>query len=183
MTLQNFIENYGYYAVFVGAFLEGETVLILAGFAASRGYLALPYVMLVAFVASVLGDALYFFLGRWNGPRILDRFPVLRPRAAKVERLLHRYHAPVILVLRFLYGLRTVGPMMIGMGRVRPATFLGLNVIGASLWAVVIGGLGYAFGSTLERLLSNLHRYEELALGGIALAGFLFWLVYRLRGK
>lgn len=183
MTLQTIIENYGYYAVFVGAFLEGETVLILAGFAASRGYLALPYVMLVAFVASVLGDGLYFFLGRWHGPRILARFPMLRSRAAKVETLLHRYHAPVILVLRFLYGLRTVGPMVIGMSRLAPARFISFNILGASLWAVLVGGLGYAFGNTLELLLSDLHRYEQLALGGIAVAGFLVWLVYRLRGK
>lgn len=183
MTLQAIIEHYGYYAVFAGAFLEGETVLILAGFAAARGYLELPAVMLVAFAASMLGDVLYFFVGRWNGPRLLARFPVLQRRAATVERLLNRYHAPVILVLRFLYGLRTVGPMVIGMSRLAAARFIGFNMVGAALWAVLIGGLGFVFGNTLELLLADLHRYEGLALAGIALAGFLVWLGYRLRGK
>lgn len=183
MTLQGIIEHYGYYAVFAGAFLEGETVLILAGFAAARGYLELPVVMLVAFVASTLGDTLYFFLGRWNGPRIFARFPLLQRRAARVERLLHRYHTPVILILRFLYGLRTVGPMVIGMSRLAAARFIGLNMIAAALWAVVIGGLGYLFGNTLELFLADVQRYERLVLAGIALAGFLVWLVRRLREK
>ena len=85
-TLQSLVENYGYYAVFVGTFLEGETILIMAGFAAHSGYLALPWVMLVAFFGGLLGDQLCFFLGRRHGRRILQRFPKLRARAKIVDR-------------------------------------------------------------------------------------------------
>jgi len=77
MDLQSFIENYGYAAILVGTFLEGETILILAGPAAHLGYLNLPLVMLAAFLGSLSGDQLFFCLGGflrnrrvflWSGP-------------------------------------------------------------------------------------------------------------------
>lgn len=182
-TLQSLIENYGYYAVFAGTFLEGETILIMAGFAAHSGYLALPWVILVAFCGSLFGDQLYFFLGRQHGWRILQRFPKLRARAKIVDALLARHHTPLILVIRFLYGLRTVGPMVIGMSGVPAPKFVGLNIIGAAVWAVAIGGAGYLFGDALELVLTDVKRYEEIALGVIALIGIVIWLKYRLRNK
>ena len=182
-TLQSLVENYGYYAVFAGTFLEGETILIMAGFAAHSGYLALPWVMLIAFFGSLLGDQLYFFLGRRHGRRILQRFPKLRARANIVDALLARHHTLLIPVLRFLYGLRTVGPMVIGMSGVPAPRFVGLNILGAALWAVVIGGAGYLFGDVLELVLTDVKRYEEIALGVIALIGIVIWLTYRLRNK
>ncbi len=65
MTLESFIQTYGYLALLVGTFLEGETILVLAGFAAHLGYLNLPWVILVAFVGTLSGDQLFFYLGRW----------------------------------------------------------------------------------------------------------------------
>ena len=64
MTLQSLIDTYGYLAILVGTFFEGETILVLGGFAAYRGYLHLPWVIIAAFVGSLCGDQLFFFLGR-----------------------------------------------------------------------------------------------------------------------
>ena len=75
MNLAGLLATYGYLAVAVGTFLEGETILLMAGFAAHCGYLDLSKVILVAFVAGFLGDQFYFFLGQRYGDRILARFP------------------------------------------------------------------------------------------------------------
>jgi len=182
-TLQSLIENYGYYGVFAGAFLEGETVLILAGFAAHSGFLALPWVMLAAFCGSLFGDQLYFFLGRRHGKRILQRFPLLQRRANRVDALLARYHTPIILAIRFLYGLRIVGPIVIGMSGVPALKFVGLNIVSAVIWAAMFSSAGYLFGEVLGLMLTNLKRYEEFALGVIALIGLIIWITYRLRNK
>ena len=64
MTLTELVAQYGYLAVFAGAFLEGETVLILAGFAAHQGYLSFFWVVALAMCAGTLGDQTCFFLGR-----------------------------------------------------------------------------------------------------------------------
>ncbi len=182
-TLQSLVENYGYYGVFAATFLEGETVLVMAGFAAHSGYLALHWVMLAAFFGSLFGDQLYFFLGRRHGRRILQRFPMLRVRANKVDALLARHHTPVILVIRFLYGLRIVGPIVIGMSGVPALKYVGLNIISAAIWAAVFSSAGYLFGEVLQLVLANLKRYEEIALVVMALIGITIWLTYRFRNK
>ena len=179
--LHSLIETYGYYAVFLGTFLEGETILVMAGFAAHRGHLSLPWVMVVAFAGSLLGDQFFFFLGRRHGAALLARFPQLRKRATTFERLLHDYHAPLIVVVRFLYGLRIVGPIVIGMSQVPAYRFIIFNVTGAIIWAIAIAGAGYLFGHAIGLLLHDIQHYEVAALGAVALAGAIVWLVYRVR--
>ena len=84
-TLQALIEQYGYLAVFVGCFLEGETVLVLGGFAAHLGYLSLPIVIATAAVAGFIGDQALFAIGRrWGdaGLRALPEAGAPRSRAS-----------------------------------------------------------------------------------------------------
>ena len=83
MDLQSLVDTYGYLAIFVGAFLEGETIVAMGGFAAQNGYLDIRLVILAALFAGFLGDELFFFLGRYHGKRILARFPNIARRASK----------------------------------------------------------------------------------------------------
>jgi membrane protein DedA with SNARE-associated domain len=177
MSLTALVAAYGYYAVFMGAFIEGETVLILGGIAAHRGYLDLPWVMAAAFAGSWLGDQLYFFLGRRYGQAILRRFPALQAKAYKAQRLVERYHAPLILSVRFLYGLRTVGPMGIGMSTVSAFQFVVLNALGALIWAVAVATAGYAFSNVLEVLMPQVRHYEEYLFISVLAAGAVVWLI------
>lgn len=179
MTLAGLVQDYGYYAVFLGTFLEGETILVLAGFAAHRGYLELPWVIGVAAMGGTLGDQLYFYLGRRYGPQILAHFPQMQPRAAKLATLLQRYNLPLILFIRFMYGLRTVGPLVFGMSNLGRMRFFALNLAGALLWAILVGGAGYLFGSALELLFAELRRYEEALMALIAGVGVIAWIIRR----
>jgi membrane protein DedA with SNARE-associated domain len=179
MDFSALVQEYGYAAVFLGAFLEGETVLILAGYAAHRGYLSLPTVMLVAFIGSLAGDLLCYFLGRFWGGQLLARAPHWHARADSFRELLHRHHIPLILSLRFLYGLRTVGAVVIGMCGIPPWRFLVLDLFSAAVWSISVGFGGYLIGSILERVLHDLAEYEGWIAGVIAVLGLLLWLVRR----
>ncbi len=181
MQISSLVQDYGYVAVFIGTFLEGETILIIAGFAAHRGYLSLPLIMAVAAISSFLVDQLYFGLGRRYGPVILNRFPTFRPRAERVQTLLNRYDRLLILTIHFLYGLRALGPMAVGMSEVSWQRFLPLSLIGAVLWAILISGVGYAFGNLLELLLQDLRGFEEWILVAIAVLGATWWWLHRSR--
>ena len=176
MTIPELVATFGYYAVFFGALLEGETILIFAGFAAHRGMLDLRYVIAIAFVASTLGDQIFFHLGRLYGVAILARFPLLRARVPVVQQLLAKYHTPLILAVRFLYGLRIAGPIVIGISGVSSTRFALLNMIGAFVWAIVIALAGYYFGALLELLLKDIKQIEESVLVGILLLGGVLWL-------
>ncbi len=177
MSLAQFLADYGYFAVFMGCFFEGETILVMAGFAAHHGHLSLPVVLAVAFCAGTLGDQVFFWVGRIWWPALLARYPALGPRAARVNQLLHRYHAPLIVGIRFMYGLRIVGPIAIGGAGVAPGRFAFFNALGAALWAPLIGGLGYLFGHALEVLIGDVERYEGWALAAIVMAAVVLPLV------
>ena len=73
--LQQFLQDFGYFALFLGTFFEGETILVLAGFLAFRGYMDINMVVLVAFFGSYAGDQLWYFMGRRHGRKLLARKP------------------------------------------------------------------------------------------------------------
>lgn len=181
--LSELIAKYGYLAVFVGTFFEGETILVLGGFAAHLGYLELPYVMLAAFAGTFLGDQLYYFIGRRWGVRLLDKRPRWRDRSAKAMALLHKYDIVFILSFRFIYGVRSVSPFVIGMSGISPMRFMPLNLLAAFIWAVAVGLLGYVFGEVFKHYLDEVKRYEYYILAGIAGIGLLLWLRNLLRGR
>jgi len=180
MNLESIIETYGYVAILVGTFLEGETILILGGFVAHRGYLELPGVIAAAFAGSLCGDQLFFFLGRRHSRAMLKRRPTWEKRVEKARRHIDRFGTPFILIFRFLYGLRTVAPFVIGMSTVPAARFVLLNAIGALVWAVAVGCGGYLFGEALEAMIGNLKHYEMELLGGIAVLGTIGWSIHLL---
>lgn len=183
MSLIPLLAQYGYLAVFLGSLLEGETILILAGFAAHRGYLSFPLVVALACLGGTLGDQLFFFLGRRGGARLLARFPRLAARALPVQQLIQRYHTGLIVMVRFMYGLRTIGPCVIGMSDVPAWRFTLLNLLGAAVWAPLVAGLGYLFGETLQWLLADFKRYEEAGLLLIIAAVGLLHLLRHFRAR
>lgn len=178
MTLNALIMSYGYWAILVGTFLEGETILVLGGFAAHRGYLDLLWVIVSAFVGTLAGDQFFFFLGRRNSNLILRRRPAWKARIEKARGLLDRHGTILILVFRFLYGLRSITPFVVGMSTIPAPRFFLLNVLGALVWAVAIGTGGYIFGGALEGFLGNVKRYEAIVFLVIAILGISAWGVH-----
>jgi len=183
VDLQTIIENYGYAAILVGTFLEGETILVLAGLAAHQGYLALSWVVLAAFAGSLCGDQLFFYLGRKHSQAVLSRRPAWKQKAEKVHRMMNRFQTPMILSFRFLYGLRTVAPFVIGMSPVSVKRFILLNAAGALVWAAAIASGGYFFGRALEVLIGKLKSYEIYIMGSVAMVGLLVWMFHFFRRR
>lgn len=184
MSIAQLLADYGYLAVFAGCLLEGETILVLAGFAAYQGHLSLPVTLAIAFVAGTLGDQIFFWIGRSWGPWLMGRFPSMDERARRVNELLHRWDAPLIIGIRFMYGLRIVGPIAIGSSGVRPWRFAFFNVVGAAIWAPLVGGAGYLFGHAMEAMIGDLERFEEVGLVFIIVAGVVLTVVrHRLKTR
>jgi membrane protein DedA with SNARE-associated domain len=183
MSLEHLVKTYGYWAIAAGTFAEGETILVLGGFAAHRGYLSLPGVILSAFIGTLSWVQLFFYLGRTQSRRVLARRPLWKEKISKAQQLLERFQNPLILGFRFIYGMRTVAPFVIGMSSVSITRFTLLNTMSALAWAILIGSAGYLFGSMVEIVLGDIERYELFILGAIALIGMLLWAVRRYRYK
>lgn len=172
MTLAEFLDQYGYAAVLLGTFFEGETILVMGGFAAHQGYLELPVVMLAAFGGSLAGDQVAFFLGRRHA-HLLDRFPRLQKSLGRARRLLRERGTLLLIGFRFVYGIRNVTPFAAGIAHVRPSRFLVLNTLGAAVWAVTVAAAGYAFGEAFVLVLARARHFEEQALILLAVVGLV----------
>jgi membrane protein DedA with SNARE-associated domain len=182
--MASLIATYGYVAILVGTFLEGETILVLGGFAAYKGYLQLPWVILTAFAGSFSGDQLFFFLGRKYSATILANRPSWQKRADRAQALLARYRTLLILMFRFMYGFRTVTPFVIGASPIPTVRFFFLNAISALAWATAIGTGGYFFGQVMEIFLGKVKHYEvEVLVGVAALVGIVVLFQYFHRRK
>ncbi|MGE8413554.1 MAG: DedA family protein [Pseudomonas sp.] len=183
LDLNALIATYGYWVIFIGCLLEGETVLILGGMAAHQGNLQWPQVIGLAALGGILGDQLLFWTGRYSGARIL---PKLKRHQAAIERangLIKRYPLTSVFAVRFLYGMRLVGPMVIGASGLAAWRFALLNVIGAAVWAVLFVSAGYWAGEALQHFLGDLKPYRlPIFLGVVALLA-LAALVRHLRNR
>jgi membrane-associated protein len=194
--------DHAYLLLFVGVLLEnagipvpGETAVFAAGFFSNPGspagefHLRIIWVIVVTFVAAVIGDNLGFWLGqRWARPRLVQgrRFLFMTPRGlALAEGYFHRYGVWTIFFARFITGLRVVGALAAGTAGMPWPRFLAANAGGAATWAVTIALLGYYFGESWELLHKWLGRGGVLVLLGVILllaAPFLrprLWEYYR----
>lgn len=175
--------HWGYAAILVGTFVEGETVLVLGGFAARRGYLALSWVMVAAFLGALAGDQLFFWLGRRWGRRAVEKRPSWSARLAQVDTLLARHGSLFLVGFRFLYGLRTISPVAIGASRVPAARFIALDLIGCTAWSIAISSIGWAFGAAVERALGRVEHYERELFILLAVVGLAIGVMARTRRR
>jgi membrane protein DedA with SNARE-associated domain len=180
MMLESLISTYGYAAVVLGTFLEGETTVLLGGFAARHGLLELQWVVLAAFAGTLAADQFWFYLGRHGGMRLLERRPAWKRKAGRVLRLMHDHQTLVILSFRFVYGIRTVAPFVIGASGVSRLKYLLLDAASVAVWATLVATLGYLFGFAIDRLLEDI-RIGILTV--LVVVGAAIGAVYYLRAR
>lgn len=175
--LENFLLNYGYIILFIGTFLEGETILIIAGFLANQGELSILMVFFVAFLGAFAGDQFFFMIGRLKGKKILHKYELVHKQVRKINQLLEKYDILFIIGFRFIYGLRIASPMVIGTSEINAKRFIVLNAIGSVLWAVIIGTLGYLFGETLSLFLGRIKHLELEIVLFLIIIGIVVWII------
>lgn len=178
--METFIQKWGYLAVLLASMIEGESVILPAGYFAAQGELSLPKIMLISFLGSLFADQFLFFVGQRWGKRALEKAAQNRPKLDAVVQksfsFLHQNKRFYILTFRFIYGVRIMSPVVIGAANVSFKEFATLNIIAAALWAFLSCGAGYVFGGFLINYLSSTQRFFVLGvLGGIS----ALWLCFK----
>jgi membrane protein DedA with SNARE-associated domain len=182
--INHILENHRYLPyliLLVWTFLEGETIVIIAGIAAREGHPWLPLVMVCAFCGSLCSDQLMFFLGRYKGKAFIAKRPRWQIRAEKVYRMLEKHQTWLILGFRFLYGIRNITPLAIGMSGVSVRRFVILNIIGAAVWSISFSISGYLFGAAMETFLAKEHKI--LVILSLLVLAALIWIVRAVRRR
>ncbi|MGF7153307.1 DedA family protein [Novosphingobium gossypii] len=181
MTIEAIILRYGVAAIFVGAAVEGETVVVLGGILAHRGLIDPIAAAAAAVAGSFLADQTLFLAGRrFRGTERMQRI-IGRPTFARAMARLERHPVIFILSFRFLYGLRTVSPVAVGVSQVPASRFLLLNGIAACIWGPLFTSLGYAFGDGVEAVFGRVRSMAHLLLAGLAAAAVMYLVILIVR--
>lgn len=174
--LKDYLELHGYWVLFLGTFLEGEAILIMAGLFAFQGYLNIFGVIFTAFAGSFFGDQFYFYLGRWKGPLLLKIFTSIARKFRKALKMIEKYGTFVAFISRYTYGFRIILPIILGMTNLAAFRFLWLNLISAFTWAVVFSLAGYMFGKSASLFVEDVQRYEPYLMLALLCLIACMWL-------
>ncbi|RSU46611.1 DedA family protein [Sphingomonas sp. S-NIH.Pt15_0812] len=183
MTLPELIAHYGLPALFVGAAVEGETVVVAGGVAAHQGLLPLAGAMIATATGSFAADQAWFAAGRHFRDHRRVQQARAKPAFARAIRWLERYPIGFIFAFRFLYGLRTVSPIAIGTTRVPARTFVLVNALSAAVWGVIFTSIGYLFGQAFEQLVGRVTQHWPWAVAALAVVGIGFALLRWRKGR
>ena len=192
--LEPTLNRFGYIAVVALVVIEdfgvpvpGETVLVLAAVYAATGRLNIVLVALLGFCGAVLGDNIGFAIGHFGGHPLAERYGryiFLTPeRLDKTTRFFNRHGGKIIIVARFVEGLRQANGIVAGTTGMRWTRFLVFNAIGAALWVVVWTSVGYASGSHIDTIYGYATRYDTyVAIGvGVLVVAYIVWRGVRVR--
>jgi membrane protein DedA with SNARE-associated domain len=179
--LEPTLNHYGYLAVFAlvaiedfGVPLPGETALLLGAVYAGAGRLNIVLVALLGFLGATVGDNVGFAIGHFGGRRLLDRygrFVLLTPaRVVKAREFFDRHGGKVIVIARFIEGLRQANGIIAGISGMHWTRFLLFNAIGAALWVSVWATIGYVSGNHIDSVYADATRYGTFLVIGSAVA-------------
>jgi membrane protein DedA with SNARE-associated domain len=174
------LDHYGYFAVGglilvedFGVPAPGETVLIAASVYAGAGRLSVVGVGLVALLAAVVGDNIGYAIGYFGGHALVLRFGryvlLTAERMEKAERFFARHGGKIVVVARFIEGLRQLNGIIAGVAEMPWPRFLLFNTIGAALWVGTWTMVGYLAGDHIKAIYDLVSRYSLYALIAAAL--------------
>jgi membrane protein DedA with SNARE-associated domain len=189
-----YLGHYGYWSILLLVMIEdfgipvpGETILIAGGIYAGAGQLNIVAVGIIGFVAAVIGDNIGFAIGHFGGRALALRwgkyFFLTEERLNKTEAFFNRHGGKIIVVARFIEGLRQANGIIAGITGMRWRHFLAYNVVGAALWVGAWVSIGYFAGSSIDSIYHAITKYSYYVIIALVVlvVAYIIWRVRRRR--
>lgn len=175
------VAQYGLYAIFFLAMIEGDITLLLAGVLAHGGYFgdhSFLQVLAVGTMGGVAGDGVAYAMGRGfrSGVRDYRFYRAARPR---IERLTKTFGPLSIFLSKYIYGLRTACCVFYGVGKMRASHFFPLSAASCFVWVLILSGAGYVFHSVITNFIGDFERLGKFLLVFVVLGVGGFYLIER----
>lgn len=175
--ISEFLIQYQLPALFAGAVLFGETIILTAAFLSAQGWWSLSNIFFVTLLGTVVSDVIWFLLGN----KIL-KTKKFQKHEKKYKKLIHKIDSKIgnrpylsLLVIKFLYGTRILTIIYLSFRKIKLWQFVVFDVLGTSFWLIVLLLIGYWAGRGYGTLIDMFHN---IGYGLSAL--LLFFIVYRL---
>ncbi|HLL74665.1 MAG TPA: DedA family protein [Pyrinomonadaceae bacterium] len=175
------VAQYGLYAIFFLAMIEGDITLLLVGVLAHGAYFgdhSFLKVLGVGTMGGVAGDGVAYAMGRGFRTSVRD-YKFYRAARPRIERLTRTFGPLSIFLSKYVYGLRTACCVFYGVGKMRPSRFFPLSAVSCFVWVLVLSGAGYLFHSVITNLIGDFERLGKFLLVIVVLGVGGFYLIER----
>ena len=170
------LATYGYIGLFLYSLGGGFVALIGAGVLSFMGKMDLSLSITIAFIANALGDVLLFYMARYQKSMMMEGIRKHRRKLALSHVLMKKYGSWIILVQKFVYGIKTLIPIAIGLTKYDFKKFAILNVGSSAIWALSVGFGSYYSGNFLVKIAETIGEKPWIAPVVLVVFGSLLWL-------
>ena len=193
------LDHYGYGAIALLLLLEnigvpvipGELAMIGGAIFAGTGRAGLNVVVVgvVAVAAAIASAEIGYLIGKFAGRELIlhyGKWVLIKPHHLdRAEAIVSRYGGIVVVIARFIVGLREANGIIAGVTQMRWLTFAWFNVLGACAWVATWVSVGYLAGDAIGTIYRNINRFGLYALLVLAvlLAGYIIRRVVRRRHR
>lgn len=174
-TLSN-LATYGYIGLFLYSLGGGFVALIGAGVLSFMGKMDLSLSIMIAFFANALGDVLLFYMARYQRSMMMEGIKKHRRKLALSHIMMKKYGSWIILFQKYIYGIKTLIPIAIGLTKYDFKRFIILNVLSSAVWALTIGLGSYYSGNVLIKFAEMVGDKPWIAPVILVVLGGSLWL-------
>ncbi len=170
------LSTYGYIVLFLYSFGGGFFALVAAGILSFAGKMDITTSIMVAFVANFIGDTVLFYIARYNKAIVMPYIKKHRRKLALSSIMMKRYGDKIIFFQKFIYGVKTLVPIAIGLTRYDFKKFTIYNLFSALIWALVFGLGSFYSGKYLLKVALYLKNHIYITPIVLAILLYLMWL-------
>lgn len=176
--MEQFIQDWGYIALFLYSFGGGFLALAIAGAFSYAGDLNIFITVIVAATSNFIGSQFLFYFAKYNKSYMDETVNKHKRKVAMIKALLKKYGSFMIFIQKYIYGIKTLVPLIMGISAYNPFKFMILNAVASILWAIVIGYLSFTAGKIL---LSFADDFKYIGIFTVLIV--LGILIYSFKGK
>jgi membrane protein DedA with SNARE-associated domain len=170
------LATYGYIGLFLYSLGGGFVALIGASVLAFMGKMDISLVIIIAFIANAVGDVLLFYMARYQKSMMMEGLRKHRRKLALSHVMMKKYGSWIILLQKFVYGIKTLIPIAIGLTKYDFKKFAVLNVLSSVVWALAFGLGSYYSGSALVKFAEVIGDKPWIAPIILVVFGGSLWL-------
>ena len=162
--MESFIHDWGYIALFLYSFGGGMLALAIAGVFCANGTLDINLVIFVAIISNTIGDGFLFYIARNNKQYASDMMKKHERKIQLAHNMMEKYGWGAIILQKYIYGIKTLIPLAIGLTNYDIKKFMIFNLIGAIIWGLVVGLSAYFLGDVVTNSLEEYKTYGIVML-------------------
>ena len=173
--MEQLIQEWGYLILALYSFGGGMVALVAAGILSYSGDLNIVIAIVVATTANFVGDQFLFTLARNNKNQAKSIMQKYRRKIALSHILMRKYGSIVIFIQKYIYGVKTLIPLAMGITKYDYKKFILFNILASILWGLVVGLASYYLGNIIYDYIKE---FKEIAIGLIIFLVLLvgYWL-------